>query len=70
MSSPAVQRTLIDEIDERQNHLLDEIDALNARVEALLNQCLATRGADADTGILLTPSVMDKSSTSPACSAD
>ena len=43
MSTPADQRTLIDEIDERQDVLLNELASLNARVEALLNDCLATR---------------------------
>ena len=43
MSSPEDQRTLIDEIDERQETLLHELDSLNARVEALLDECLAAR---------------------------
>lgn len=43
MSSPDEQRTLIDEIDERQEALLNDLSSLNARVEALLNDCLAAR---------------------------
>ena len=43
MSTPEAQRTLIDDIDDRQEALLNELASLNARVEALLNDCLATR---------------------------
>lgn len=43
MSSPDAQRTLIDEIDERQESVLNDLVSLNARVEELLNECLATR---------------------------
>ncbi len=43
MSSPESQRTLIDEIDDRQEVLLNDLSTLNARVEALLNECLAAR---------------------------
>lgn len=43
MSTPEAQRTLIDEIDDRQDVLLNELASLNSRVEALLNECLATR---------------------------
>ena len=43
MSTPEAQRSLIDEIDDRQETLLNDLAALNARVEALLNECLATR---------------------------
>ncbi|HRX82135.1 MAG TPA: hypothetical protein P5307_23875 [Pirellulaceae bacterium] len=55
MSSPEAQRTLIDEIDDRQEALLNDLTALNARVEALLNDCLAAReeqrlAEEADTG--------------------
>ena len=43
MSTPEAQRTLIDEIDDRQEALLNDLESLNARVEALLNECLAAR---------------------------
>ena len=43
MSSPEAQRTLIDDIDDRQEVLLNDLSSLNARVEALLNECLAAR---------------------------
>ena len=43
MSSPEAQRTLIDDIDDRQEALLNDLATLNARVEALLNECLAAR---------------------------
>ena len=43
MSTPEAQRTLIDEIDDRQEALLNDLASLNARVEALLNECLANR---------------------------
>ena len=43
MSTPEAQRTLIDEIDDRQEALLNDLASLNARVEALLNECLASR---------------------------
>ena len=43
MSTPEAQRTLIDEIDDRQEALLKDLASLNERVEALLNDCLATR---------------------------
>ena len=43
MSSAESQRTLIDEIDDRQEVLLNDLSTLNARVEALLNECLAAR---------------------------
>jgi hypothetical protein len=43
MCTPEAQRTLIDDIDDRQDILLDDLATLNARVEALLNECLATR---------------------------
>lgn len=43
MSTPEAQRTLIDDIDDRQEALLNDLDSLNARVEALLGECLAAR---------------------------
>ncbi len=43
MTSPEAQRSLIDDIDDRQEALLSELEALNARVEQLLDECLASR---------------------------
>ena len=40
MSDPARQLTVIDEIDNRQNEVLNQLDALNARVEELLKECV------------------------------
>ena len=37
------QRDLIEDLDTRQNHVLDRLAELNARVESLLNECLAAR---------------------------
>ena len=43
MSSPESQRSILDEIDDRQEALLHDLACLNARVETLLNDCLAAR---------------------------
>lgn len=32
--------TLLEEIDAQQNELLDQLDALNARIERVLKECL------------------------------
>lgn len=37
-STPA--QTLLEEIDTQQNELLDQLDALNVRVETILRDCL------------------------------
>jgi hypothetical protein len=37
------QRDLIEDLDTRQNDVLDRLAELNARVESLLNECLAAR---------------------------
>jgi hypothetical protein len=37
------QRELIEDLDTRQNDVLDRLAELNARVESLLNECLAAR---------------------------
>jgi hypothetical protein len=34
---------LIEDLDKRQNEVLDRLAELNARVESLLNECLAAR---------------------------
>lgn len=42
MASPPLsvseQASLIEELDERQNELLDQLDALNSRLEQVLSQ--------------------------------
>ena len=43
MSTPESQRSLIDEIDDRQEELLKQLAELNARVETLLDSCLKAR---------------------------
>lgn len=62
MSTPEAQRTLIDEIDDRQEALLNDLASLNARVESLLDECLAAREqqrlaeeADSEVGPTLAP---------------
>lgn len=45
MTSPNNQASLIDELESRQNDVLDRIAELNARVEDLLNECLVARDA-------------------------
>ena len=44
MTTPAQQSNIIDEIDARQNDVLDQLDQLNRRVEALLQECTADSG--------------------------
>ena len=43
MSTPESQRSLIDEIDDRQEQVLQQLAELNGRVEALLDSCLKAR---------------------------
>ena len=40
MSNDAPGPSLLDEIDARQNELLDELERLNERIEHVLKQCL------------------------------
>lgn len=45
MKSPTHHEpTLLEELEMRQNEVLDQLDELNRRVECLLNECLQTRG--------------------------
>jgi hypothetical protein len=37
------QSALLDDLDRRQNAVLEHLDALNASVEALLKECLVAR---------------------------
>ncbi len=43
MSNPHQQRTLLDEIDQRQNEVIDQLDDLNHQIESLLKECLGDR---------------------------
>ncbi len=46
MPNDAPRLSLLDELDSRQNELLDELDRLNVRIERVLKDCLAWRGGD------------------------
>ena len=46
MSDNPRQCSLLDELDQRQNEVLDELDNLNARIEGLLEECLESRKAE------------------------
>jgi hypothetical protein len=41
MPTETLRLSLLDELDARQNELLDELDRLNHRIEQLLQTCLA-----------------------------
>jgi len=43
-TSLSEKRTLLEELDARQDEVLEQLDALNVRIESLLNACLAGRG--------------------------
>jgi hypothetical protein len=47
MPSPFEQRTLLDELDARQNEVLSQLDDLNQRIESLLSEWLAGRNGAA-----------------------
>jgi hypothetical protein len=42
MSNDAPRLSLLDELDARQNELLDELDRLNVRIEQVLRECLTS----------------------------
>ena len=44
MSADAPRLSLLEELDARQDELLDELDRLNERIEQVLGACLAWRG--------------------------
>ena len=46
MSSPPKQSSLLDELDQRQNDVLLQLDELNAQVEQLLNDYTSSRQTD------------------------
>jgi hypothetical protein len=37
------QRSLLEELEARQDEVLNELDQLNERIEALINECLGNR---------------------------
>ena len=43
MSTPSNEGNLIDDLESRQNDVLDRLADLNSRVEGLLNECLQAR---------------------------
>ena len=43
MPEATSEQTLLEDLDIRQDQVLEALDELNARIEHLLNQCLATR---------------------------
>jgi peptidoglycan hydrolase CwlO-like protein len=47
-SAPAIMtaQALLEEIDARQNALLEELDRLNSQIEAILQSCLGVRGEE------------------------
>jgi hypothetical protein len=40
MTNDAPRLSLLEELDARQNELLDQLDELNARIEQVLQECL------------------------------
>ncbi|HPM81478.1 MAG TPA: hypothetical protein PLF81_12305 [Candidatus Anammoximicrobium sp.] len=43
MPDPDRKSSLLDELEQRQDEVLAQLDQLNARIEDLLNECLQTR---------------------------
>jgi hypothetical protein len=48
MSESTGQCSLLDEIDQRQDQVLAQLDELNTRIENLLKECLTSRVEDFD----------------------
>jgi hypothetical protein len=46
MSNETPPASLLAELDARQDELLDELDALNGRIEAVIKEWSAWRGAE------------------------
>ena len=44
MSADAPRHSLLEELDARQDELLDELDRLNNQIEQVLTACLTWRG--------------------------
>jgi hypothetical protein len=47
MSSLSEQATLLEELNDRQDEVLRELDRLNQRIESLLEECLRKEGRHA-----------------------
>ena len=45
MSEPVRETSLLEELDQRQNQVLDELERLNLRLESLLDEYLGKRKA-------------------------
>ncbi len=43
MPDPDRKSSLLDDLEQRQDEVLSQLDQLNARIEDLLNECLQTR---------------------------
>jgi hypothetical protein len=50
MANDAPRLSLLEELDARQNELLDELDQLNVRIEQVLQECLPWRGDKSPAG--------------------
>ena len=61
MTDPHQARTLLAELDSRQDEVLDALDGLNVRVEHLIGRVMAQRKAE-----LAEPAVDDAGAASPA----
>jgi hypothetical protein len=48
MSQPEQACSLLDELDQRQNEVLRQLEDLDRRVESLLHECLTSRQTDHD----------------------
>ncbi len=48
MSEPEKQCTLLEELDQRQDEVLAELEDLNSRIECLLKDCLQHRADEED----------------------
>jgi hypothetical protein len=46
MSNDAPRLSLLEELDARQNELLDQLDELNVRIEQVLQDCLRWKPAE------------------------
>lgn len=44
MTNDAPRLSLLDELDARQNELLDQLDELDRRIQQVLHECLTWRG--------------------------
>jgi hypothetical protein len=46
MSDKVTEPTLLEELDRRQNQVLDELESLNLRIESLLDEYLGQRKSE------------------------